>query len=115
MVKATVDMMLAEIADYLLKLTVSVSRRAYSDDSSIAAKPRSKICTLASRIDRMSQLNATAWKAFASDRHHLLVFIDEPRWPGAMAIRRSASAVSQRSGIAIAKRRPSSARSERPA
>jgi transposase len=119
LVEATPDMTLAEIADHLFKVhgerfVPSVvwrffDRRNITFKKNIARREQDRPDVATERA---------AWKASQPEIDiHRLVFIDEteprPRWRGSMAVRRTASAVSQRSRVVIGRRRPSSARSGR--
>ena len=114
-------MTLAEIADHLFK----VARRAFVPSVVWQFFDRHNI-TFKKNVARSEQdrpdvaAERAAWKASQPEIDiHRLVFIDETgastKMAGAMAVRRTASAVSQRSRMVIGRRRPSSARSERPA
>lgn len=121
LVEATPDMTLAEIADHLFKVhgepfAPSVVWRFF-DRRNITFKKTSHAGEQG-RPDVAAE--RAAWKASQPEIDiNRLVFIDEteprPRWRGSMAVHLTASAVSQQSHTAIGRRRPSSARSGRPA
>lgn len=121
LVGATPHMTLAEIADHLFKIhgerfVPSVIWRFF-DRRNITSKKASH----ASEQDRPDvaaerahgrhlslRSTSTGWCSSTRREHR-------PRWRGFMAVHPTASAVSQRSHTAIGRRRPSSARSGRPA
>ena len=121
LVKATPDTTWPRSLTISSKSTASASCRACSGGSSIATTSRSKKTSHASEQDRPDvAAERAAWKASqpeidipgwcSSTRRE-----PPPKWRGAMVVRLMASAVSQRSHMAIARRRPSSVRSGRPA
>ena len=121
LVEATPDMTLAEIADHLFKardgesFVPSVVWRFF-DRRNITFEHR----TPASRIGRTWPQNARrgrhlSLRSTSTDWCSSTRREPRPRWRGSMGVRFTANAVSQRSHMAIGRRRPSSVRSGRTA
>ena len=122
LVEATPDMTLAEIADHLFKahgerFVPSVVWRFF-DRRNITFKKNIARQRAGSAgrgrgtrgVEGIFSLRSTSNGWCSSTRPE-----PRPRWRGSMAVRLTASAVSQHSRMAIGRRRPSSARSGRPA
>lgn len=119
LVKATPDMTLAEIADHLFtvhgeRFVPSVvwrffDRRRITFKKTLHASEQDRPDVAAERAAwKASQPEIGIHQWCSSTRRE-----PRPRWPGAMAVRRPASAVSPRFRMVIGRRRPSSARSGR--